>query len=361
MSQILAPPSLATAAPENRPLTSIRGIAALGVFITHVGVAFWPFLPRPMAIAMLCGWMGVDLFFVLSGFILITVYETLQPQKWGRFWAKRVVRLFPLNTFILCVLAALALAGYQTGTRIDWPNLPLHFFMLQSFVPGHKPGWIFNTWSVGVELICYLVFPWLVMRMRTLSRTALIEATLLIAALTWHIQIHVLASFWGMDAVMRGGSEFLLGCAVGLLARRLPQLPPRPATALECVALACLIFGVTGGFGHDWCVAPGSWRMASVPLSAALLILALSNDSGRIARLLRIKPLYWLGQISFSLYLLHGPMIERNASYAWVMAGGATPRVRIILLWAACVLAATLVMSALTYRFVEEPARKLIK
>jgi peptidoglycan/LPS O-acetylase OafA/YrhL len=343
---------------ENRPLTSIRGVASLWVFSAHVASCFYPVMPHRLAIGLVCGWLGVDLFFVLSGFILASVYAALVPAQWGRFWVKRALRVFPLNTALMAFLVVCALLGIRTGARVDWPDLPWHFLMLQSFVPEHRTGWLFVNWSVGIELICYAAFPLLALGMRGLGRGALMLAALAVAALTYDWQLRVLGSFFGSYAVMRCGSEFLLGAVAGTLALRLPRLPPVLAGTAEFGALAALLVGVSGGLGAEWCAALGSRRMACVPLAAAALIFALASDTGPMARLLRWGPLFWLGQISFSLYLIHWPLMSRMAVFAWLWSGG-PPTVAVIAAWGVLVLALGLALSALTYRFIELPGRRL--
>ena len=343
---------------ENRPLTSIRGIASLWVFTAHVASVFYPVMPHRLAIGLVCGWLGVDLFFVLSGFILASVYAALTPVGWGRFWVKRALRVFPLNTAVLGFCALCALVGIRTGAQVIWPDLPWHLLMLQSFVPGRRPGWIFVNWSVGIELICYACFPLLVLGLQRVGRTGAVVAVLAAAALTYHLQLRVLGAFFGFDAVLRCGSEFLLGAAAGTLALRMPRLPAWAAGVLEAAALGALVFGTTGGLGAEWCAALGSRRMATVPLAAVALIYALASDTGPTARVLRAWPLFWLGQVSFSLYMIHWPLMSRAAVLAWLWSGG-PPGLAVIGIWGVGVLAVGLALSALTYRFVEVPGRRL--
>jgi len=323
-----------------------------------VASMFYPVMPQRLAIGLVCGWLGVDLFFVLSGFILASVYAALRPRQWGRFWIKRALRVFPLNTAVLGFCAACALLGIGAGARVIWRDLPWHLLMLQSFVPGRRPGWIFVNWSVGIELICYIGFPLLVLGLQRVGRIGAAVVVLLAAALTYHVQLRVLGSFFGFDAVLRCGSEFLLGAAAATLALRLPRLPVLPAAVLEVAALAALVVGVSGGLGTAWCAAVGSRRMACVPLAAAALIFALASDAGPIARLLRAWPLFWLGQVSFSLYMIHYPLMWRSAVLAWLWSRG-VPSVGVIGVWGLGVLAVGLALSALTYRFIELPGRRL--
>ena len=352
------PPRLAFLSGENRPLTSIRGIASLWVFTAHVASVFYPVMPHRLAIGLVCGWLGVDLFFVLSGFILASVYAALIPALWGRFWVKRAFRVFPLNTAVLGFCALCALAGIRTGAQVIWPDLPWHLLMLQSFVPGHRPGWIFVNWSVGIELICYALLPLLVLVLQRVGRGGAVVAVLAAAALTYHLQLRVLGGLFGFDAVLRCGSEFLLGAAAGTLALRMSPLPVWAAGVLEVTALATLVFGTTGGLGAEWCAAVGSRRMAMVPLAAAALIYALASDTGPVARVLRAWPLFWLGQLSFSLYMIHWPLMVRAAVVAWLWSGG-PPGLAVIAVWGLGVLAVGLAISVLTHRLVEVPGRRL--
>lgn len=342
---------------EKRPLTSLRGLAALWVFVTHVAVSFYIVLPPRLASSLTCGWLGVDVFFVLSGFILAKIYSGLELQGWGRFWARRVFRVFPLNLVIVGGLALGVAARMNTGAVVDWDHLPWHLLMLQSFVPGHKAGWIFVNWSVGIELICYIAFPVIAIMFRQLNTRALGFIAVLLGLMTWWAQTLALNQFFGPLAVLRGGSDFLLGAACGVLSLRMRRLPVISAAGIEILGLAVIVFGTTGGIGSAYCTAQGSWRMALVPLGAAGLIYALASDAGPVARVLRLGPLLWLGRISFSLYLLQQPLLNRAKEFL-VLARGWPPSVADILVWGLCVLAVTICLAFATYFLVEQPGRR---
>jgi len=343
---------------ENRPLTSIRGVAASWVFVAHVSAQFYTLLPGRVADGMMCGWEGVDIFFVLSGFIIATVYHDLRPGGWGRFWTRRIFRVFPLNVFVVGGLALAELAGVRTGAVVDWPDLPYHLLMLQSFVPGHKPGWIFVNWSVGIELICYIAFPLSAIALRLLGTRALAALVVLLAAGTWWAQTQALAQFFGLLAVERCGSEFLLGAGLGALALRLPRLPAAVAGLLELAGCGLIVFAAGSGIDAKWCVAFGSPRMALLPLGAGVLIFALASDSGPAARLLRLAPLLWLGRISFSIYLIHVRILVRTSPLLWLLVGG-PPGMAAVLVWGVAMYAVTTAVAFVTYFLVERPGRRL--
>ena len=344
-------------AAENRPLTSLRALAALWVFVAHLGVNFNNIGPSPAWTGMICGWLGVDIFFVLSGFILADVYAELRPAGWPDFIARRLVRVFPLNIAVVGGAALLALLGYAGGVTVDWHYLPWHLLMLQSFVPGQKPGWIFVNWSVGIELICYLFFPLAILAMRRMPAWAL--AGLALAAAAWSVdaQLHYLGQFWNLPAILRGGSSFALGVAVGALTGRLPRLAFWQASALEIAGFAIVAQAAMGGFGTPWCAAVGSWRMASLPCGAAILIFALASDSGMAAWVLRQAVPFYLGRISFSIYLLHNPMMAGSVFHAWMWQ---TPYPGWLRLseYSALLLLAVVAAASATYFLIEAPARR---
>jgi peptidoglycan/LPS O-acetylase OafA/YrhL len=341
---------------ENRPLTSIRGLAATWVFVAHTSVAFWKYLPPGLGDNVICGWLGVDIFFVLSGFILAEVYAGLRPRQVVTFWLRRVFRLFPLNTFVLAVVALISLAGFRFVTA-DWPHVLWHLFMLQSFVPGHKSGWIFVNWSVGVELVCYVGFPAVIMTMARLDRAWLLIAALVVGMACWWGETQVLGQFFGWPALQRGACGFLLGMVTGALSLRCRQLSGWEAGFLEGAGFAGIVYGALGGAGALWCTTPGSWQMALVPVSAAILIAGLGADKGPFARLLRTTPLFWIGRVSYSIYMLHMLVINSTRpSVLWLTGGH--PRLRYIAVWAVCAYIITNLFAALTYLFIEQPGRR---
>jgi len=342
---------------ENRPLTSIRGVAASWVFVAHVSVAFWKFLLPGLGNTIICGWLGVDIFFVLSGFILAQVYAGLGPGGIGAFWLRRIFRLFPLNFFVIAVIALGGLAGLKLGNA-DWPHLFWHLLMLQSFVPGHRSGWVFVNWSVGVELICYIGFPLAIMGIARLTTPWLLLAALAVGAGCWWGETQVLGQYFGWQALQRGACGFLLGMATGATCLRGGRLGPRAAGLLEALGLAGIVVGTLGGAGALWCTRPGSLQMGLVPVSAALLIAGLGSDAGPLARLLRTAPLFWTGRVSYSIYMLHMLVINATRPALLWLTGG-HPGLRAIALWGVCAYGLTQVFAALTYRLIEQPGRRL--
>ncbi len=148
---------------ENRPLTAIRGIAALAVVMFHLAGN----MPGRWPAALFYGQFGVDVFFVLSGYILTAVYAGMTAPEVGRFWVNRVARIFPLHLVVLAALAVAALTLLRAGMTTRDPTfcapaaLPYHASL--TFVWFGLPvGWNAPAWSLSVEWAAYLLFPaWL--------------------------------------------------------------------------------------------------------------------------------------------------------------------------------------------------------
>lgn len=344
------------ASAEHKPLTGIRGVAALWVVGSHFALDFPQLMPHGLNGALACGYLGVDVFFVLSGFILACVYPSLPPAQWPGFFAKRIARVYPLNIVLTALVAMLAAFGLPAGVWVDWPSLPWLFLMAGPFLPQPVYAWILTSWSVGVELVCYLGFPFLVAALRRLSRGWLVAAVLAAAAAEFFVQTHYLAYFWSYRAVLRGAGGFCLGAATGMLAQRLPPFPRHLASAVELLGIGGVAIGTAGGLGAAKCYVPGAGLLPLIPLGSALLFLALWSENGLAARLLGGRGVFHLGRISFSIYLIHGPLLGRSGALVYrleqVMPGGWA-----LTLFALAFLPVMLVLSDLSWRFIEMPGR----
>src|SRR5689334_13859151 len=146
---------------ENLSLTSIRGVAAAWVVAYHVQPLWFPRAPGAVASGLLMGYAAVDIFFVLSGFILAQVYGVMRAGQLPMFWLRRICRIYPLHlavmaTVPLAILVASALRGAAHPS--DWISFGAVTLLLQSFLLDDSP-WNPPSWSLGVELLCYAIFP----------------------------------------------------------------------------------------------------------------------------------------------------------------------------------------------------------
>jgi peptidoglycan/LPS O-acetylase OafA/YrhL len=287
---------------ENRPLTAIRGVAALAVVMFHFSGKF----PGPWPAAIGYGYFGVEVFFVLSGYILTAVYADMTTHEVGRFWLNRIARIFPLHLVVLAALAIGALTLLHAGmtTRdpafFDPASLPYHASL--TFVWFGLPmEWNAPAWSLSVEWAAYLLLPVWLFSVRRLTPLMAAGLCVVLAAASVFQMVHNGPAATGWPALARGLSEFGLGTAL--------RLAVFPAGCMRA-----LIF--LGDWLLDW------------------------------------PPLVWLGRISYSIYLLHAPLL--------ISAGKVLPHMGMTATILA-LLAVLLAMSQLTYVMIEVPARQWLR
>jgi len=209
-----------------KSLTSLRFFAAMWVVAYH----FWPNLGLAMPAVIAKGYLGVELFFVLSGFILCHVY--LENFGQGRFnyreflWA-RLARIYPVHLAVLLglmlLIATAAMMGVSAGDKLlIWPSLPAQLTLTQAWGLSPLGGWNHPSWSISAEWFAYLSFPaFAVVAWRLISRPrlALVFALALVVAL--NICFQAVAGFPLTKATLLWGALrivpcFALGCAVWL-------------------------------------------------------------------------------------------------------------------------------------------------
>src|SRR4051794_2329668 len=146
-----------------KPLTSLRFFAAYWVVLFH----YWPKLAVSFTPAFVQkGYLGVELFFTLSGFILCHVYLTSVGEgrfHYGSFLWARLARVYPLHLATLAGMGLMALAALAAGFRIDpnilsWKALPANVLMVHAWGFAPVAGWNHPSWSISAEWFAYLSF-----------------------------------------------------------------------------------------------------------------------------------------------------------------------------------------------------------
>lgn len=293
-------------------LTGLRGAAALWVMAFHVcKVAGEQHAPWAAHMSLLSfGWTGVDLFFVLSGFILMWVHgaDFARPTKaaLGRFATARVVRVYPLS---LAVLLLIALLAWADPSFVAWcrarnsDDFSLQAFARTAFlanrwVNGAGGDWNEPTWSLSAEVVGYAAFPilaWLLVRCS--PKAALAVAVLSLATLAVFEVLTGLAGTNPIDqipALMRMGCGFVAGMAVC----RARETAGRQGAAWTAPGSLCAVLAI----GVACQIKLG---VLLAPTGFALLIYSLSFGAGALNDLLSSPPGLFLGRISFPLYLIH--------------------------------------------------------
>lgn len=339
-----------------KPLTALRFFAAFWVVLYH----YWPNLDVGFTPAVAAkGYLGVEAFFVLSGFILCHVYLAGFGEgrfRYGDFLWNRLARVYPLHLATLVGVGGMALAGTLAGLAVDanilsWPSLPANLLLVHAWGLAPVAGWNHASWSISAEWFAYLTFPafaFVVWRMR--NRPAVAVGLAAVFALGVYAVFERLAGFSLTEATFRWGALrivpcFLLGCALYLVHRRGPipfAGPVALVSGLAVLASASL----------------GLWDPITV-LCAGGLILGLGSLSNARAGVLGSKVGVYLGEISYSIYMVCAPALLVSTNLAARLTGADDKRFHVIV-WLA-VVAAIPVAAVMTYHLVERPARKALR
>lgn len=339
-------------------VTGIRGLAAWMVVLYHIRMSAAAQLP-PEVIAFLSkGYLAVDLFFILSGFVLWLNYAEKLQREGVRavpaFLARRFARIWPLHAFILGCAALFALLLTATGPAnaqdYPWAELPLHLMLVQNWGLTSALSWNDPAWSISCESAAYLLFPAIVLASdrRALSSAGVLAVTLLLA-----ITLHTLMSAGGAHildhdiprfGLLRAVTEFAIGTLLCTLWMRWRASPGRPLLASVCWTLAAAV-----AFGAG--LVPETLAMPLL-MAGLLMVVALTADSP--TNPLGWRPLHYLGEISYSTYLAHFLLF---VLFKLLFVDDAS-NVPLALL--GLFLLATLAGSVLLFHFIERPAQRAL-
>jgi peptidoglycan/LPS O-acetylase OafA/YrhL len=360
----------------NRPrelpgLTPLRGIAALWVVSYHFSAEYLPQLnTQDFSHIIPKGYLAVDLFFLLSGFVLAHVYgsnlESGRRCRFLPFIGARLARVYPLHLFVLLAFVSVTVAVGLLHPPAGRPDaaIPLtgersltalvaNLFMLQGIDAGGL-SWNYPAWSISTEFMAYLAFPLLLPVVWGAGpRLRLGLAGLLLGALVaFSYATGDYFNQWdGALAMLRCFDEFLLGCvAYVTFGRNTGGILASDWIAFPTLGLLLLLLQSDGP------------DIAVVLLFASLIVATVAND-GRFVRLLNTRPLIWLGEISYSLYLIQD--LIKYGTTELLSAAGLGRQTQLSLPASAALAAAMtvtcLMVATLTYRLVEAPARRYIK
>lgn len=329
-------------------LTGLRGLAALAVVFHHAS-------SEATQTSLFRGQPMVDIFFALSGFVMSYVYLARGPLDWMAFARSRFARIYPLHAATALAMAAASLAVARL-THAPWPDYlspvqALREATLTMAMPlvGADKLWNFPAWSISVEWWTYFtLFPLLVyFGPRLTNRQAL--ALFLIAAIALAVLLHL-----DLAKATRGWPAFgraLVGFGGGWVAHRFAAstnraLSPPMADAVALGVLAC-IYGTAPITGDD------AWYL--LPVYPVLVFALATTPTSASARFLSWRPVERLGEISFSIYLVHSIVLDvfKQVSAKIVPLTGQAE-------WIAVMVPATLLVAPVSYYLLEMPMRRLL-
>lgn len=341
-------------------LTRLRFFAALWVVFYHWREP-WSVDVDAVTSFFAMGRFGVDLFFILSGFVLAHVYLAAREEgrfDFPRFILARFARIYPLHIATIALLALTVLGAWFAGVPFspqDFPlaDLPANFLMVHAWGFAPNPGWNGPSWSISAEWFAYLAFPAYLMIAISLTRRPIILLGIAIASFLFFDQLH--QSLFGQSlpmaterfGVLRIIPEFLIGIAIYRLGCRFAL---GRNLALAGFAVSLVVYLVAA----HW-----AWDDRIIALLGAPLIYTLAELDRHARRAPVQDPVRYLGEISYAIYMLHVPffMIAFNLLQDVFGLIGATISTLVLLAMIVAMLAA----SSATYEWLEKPSRRAIR
>lgn len=286
-----------------KQLTSLRFFAAAWV----VAYTYWPSLTGSRPLFVEKGYLGVELFFVLSGFILSHVYLDQAGSgrlNYGAFLWARLSRIYPVHLITLAGVGLMGAAALAIGYNIEnavivWSAFLQNLFLVHAWGTTSSAAWNHPSWSISAEWFAYLTFPvyaWAAWRLR--HRPYLAVAGVLVFIAVLYPVFERLSGFALTEATIAWGALrivpcFALGCAVNLLWRS-KALSNSTLAAMVAAASSALVVGFAVARAPD---------LVPVMLFGGL-IFALASLASAGSRLLTAAPFVYLGEVSFAVYMV---------------------------------------------------------
>jgi len=359
-------------------LTSLRFIAAAMIVITHSYTAFGM---EADALQPFNFGQAVSFFFVLSGFILTWVYPELKGTDIRQFFIARFARIWPAHLTTLTLIFVLFSADQRHLHESDsWWMLSANLMLIHAWIPYKSCCYHYNTvsWSVSTEVFFYLCFPLLIRGLQSRWWVNLLGAAAMVLGMITLCNSIPIPD--GLEAMKNGVSahvmmynhpvsrlfEFVLGMSFALLFRKLRSFIKINVLFGSLIELATFALLITMMYysGRIASELQGAYPFIGVPSVLwmfsggicspffGLLIVAMALNLGHVSWFLSRRPFVLLGEISYSIYLLHFVLLRYYLLHKDHFNG--------VPLWAQSILFWTvmIISSYLMWRFIEKPFRK---
>ena len=345
-----------------RELDGLRAVAVVPVVLLHAGFRLFS-----------GGYVGVDVFFVISGYLITSIIiEEQQSQRFSLagFYERRARRILPalLALLLLCVPLAWGCSLPPDMDFFSQSVLAVLGFVSNVFF-SHTTGYfgvgatlnpLIHTWSLAVEEQYYILFPVLLLLLwrlgpRTAGATLGIVAACSLISAQYYARTDPQFDFYGLPT---RGWEILAGALLAFYSRHLAvtTVAPAPGTPrqgsatlilpqlLSFVGIASIAYAVF--FFDDGTPSPSLYAL--IPVIGAVLVIGYADETTLVGKILGLKPLVAIGAGSYSLYLLHQPVLAFARQR--LLAEPDLPTVSVLLL-------ITLALTYASWRFIEQPFR----
>lgn len=332
-------------------ITFTRFLAAMAIVISHFNKDLFLYKINYISDIFLHANVGVSYFFILSGFIMIVAYHRKDKIEYFDYYRNRFARIYPLYVLglLLYVITRYSNFSFYKGF--------LYLFGLQSWIPGEAMILNFPGWSISVEFLFYLLFPWLYNYLYSKGNKSIWIITVIIWIITQvfcnlysassyyqgpHTESHELLYYFPLMHI----NEFLAGNLAGLyfVKNSGQKNYDVPVVIIFGLLLLSLIFLPL--FYHN-----GLMAILFIPL-----IILISRNNGVLTKIFSLKPLQYLGEASYAVYITHIPVLyilrellkQGNYNFSIDIVFG----IYIVVLVITCIL---------FYQFIEKPLRDYLK
>lgn len=329
-------------------IDGLRAVAVLAVVLNHTS-----FCPG--------GYVGVDVFFVISGYLITSILlRSIAADEFSLwdFWERRVRRIVP--ALVMTIVLVLAMGWWQflprdferlaraTLAQVICASNVIHWRMSGYFAPDAETLPLLHTWSLAVEEQFYFLLPTTLWLTRNWSRKTVVSGLALVCVLSFTLCVWATAKMPSAAFYLlpTRAWELLMGTILSMTSLRSQPIRPILAQITSLMGLAAIIFPMC--YYDEKTIFPG--LPALLPCSGAIAFLwSNSLNSTWAGRVLSIRPVVFIGLISYSLYLLHWPLIV-SAMYwhreemTWPLRAG--------------IVAISIVAATLSWRWIETPIRK---
>ncbi len=330
-------------------ITFTRFLAAMAIVISHFNKDMFLYKLSYISNIFLKANVGVSYFFILSGFIMIIAYHKKEKIAYFDYYKNRFARIYPLYVLGLLLYLVTRYSGFNSTDAV------LYLLGLQSWIPGKAMVLNFPGWSISVEFLFYLLFPLLYNHLYSKKNKSIWVA----AGIIWvtsqvfshlyeaspsyqgpHTESHEFLYYFPLMHI----NEFLVGNLAGIFfVRNFKQKNyDIPVILIFTAILLALIFVPL--FYHN-----GLMALLFIPL-----IVLISMNSGRLTKLFSLKPLEYLGEASYAVYITHIPIlyILREILRKYYLDSDTIFMIYIPVL---------ILTSILFYQFIEKPLRDYLK